>query len=196
MIYFYWFFLLIVNLSTNLISLPLAPIVVLFAKPDGHLPNWLYYFDTIDNSLDGDVGWRTENMPYRPEKNCYQRWINRFHWLWRNRLYGFSRAVLSVAFNPVTDQIFISGDDSIGNGPAGKPGWFFKRLMRNYRPLTEPLPLKLKCVGFQFYYIRQYKRWPNKCIRVLIGWKLANPGDPFTIQTFGFSPSPWMHFIK
>jgi hypothetical protein len=190
MIYLKWLFLLVINLVTNLISLPLAPIVVLFANKDGWLPRWLLWFQTPDNTLDGDIGWMLENKPYRPENNHYQRWINRFHWLWRNRLYGFSRSVLSVTFNPSTNQILTSGDDTIGNGPAGKSGWLYKRLMRS----SDKNPYKERIVGFEFYYIRQYKRWPTKCIRVLIGWKLANPSDPYTVCTFGFSPSPFMHF--
>jgi len=185
MIFIKWFLLLIVNLLTNLVNYPLAPIVVLFANKDGWLPKWLWWFQMNDNSLDGDSGWRIENMPYRPENNHYQRWINRFHWLWRNKLYGFSRSCLSITYNPTTDIIIIYGDNRVGNGPEGKSGWCYKKLIRGKN-----------IIGFKFYYIRQYKNWPNKCIRILIGWKLPNIGETDNAATFGFSPSPWMHFIK
>jgi len=71
----------------------------------------------------------------------------------------------------------------IGNGPGAKAGWFFKTVKRGNR-----------IIAFQWYWIRQYKARPQSCIRVLIGWKCPRPGDPDKIASFGFSPSPLMHF--
>jgi hypothetical protein len=90
-----------------------------------------------------------------------------------------------VTYDPATDVIVIYGDNGIGNGPGGKSGWCYKKMIRNGRQV----------VGFKFYYIRQYQRWPTKCIRILLGWKLPNIGETDNVATMGFSPSPWMHFI-
>lgn len=193
MVYLKWTFLLIVNLITNLISLPLAPIVVLFANDKGWLPKYLYYFQTQDNPIDGDEGFKTLYAPYIPVKNKYQRWRNRTAWLWRNKLYYFSYKVLSVRYN-ILENTFIlinSGDNGVGNGVvgvegSGKSGLSVAKLYRNN-----------KLIAFKYYYIRQYKSHPDKCIRILIGWKLPGYIDGNEkIATFGFSPSPWMHFIK
>jgi len=191
MIYIKWFILLIINLVTNLLSLPLAPFVALFANEEGWLPRWLYYFQTQDNPIDGDEGFKTLYAPFIPVKNSYQRWRNRTAWLWRNKLYYFSFKVLSVRYNPLKEILVDSGDDGVGNGApnvpgSGKSGLSVAKLYRGK-----------KLIAFKYYYIRQYKSHPDKCIRLLIGWKLAGyiDGDE-RVATFGFSPSPWMHFIK
>ena len=175
-----WFCFLAINLITNLLALPLTPIVVLFASKTGWLPWYLWYFQTPDNSLDGDSGWKVTH----PASTYW----NRVRWLWRNRLYGFSAAVLRVIYDPtVGDYLTLTGDRDIGNsGPLAKSGHYFKLLYTK----------KSKIKGFEWYYIRRYKHWPNKCIRILIGWKLPEPNDTpvYTKCTFGFSPSPWMHF--
>ena len=193
MVYIKWFILLIVNLVTNLLSLPLAPFVALFANDAGWLPKYLYYFQTQDNPIDGDEGFKTLYAPYIPVKNKYQRWRNRTAWLWRNKLYYFSYKVLSVRYNTLKDTFILinSGNDGVGNGVvgvsgSGKSGLSVAKLYKNG-----------KMIAFKYYYIRQYKRYPDKCIRILLGWKL--PGyieNENIIATFGFSPSPWMHFIK
>ena len=180
-----WFLLLLLNLSTNyLINFPLAPIVVLFANKEGWLPTWLWYFQTPDNPLDGDAGWQ-KKKPYPKEKNKYQRWVNRFSWLHRNKLYGFSQAVLGIKYNYDTDTFKCVGDPEIRNTPSpAKSGTVRRYLFRNG-----------KLIAFQFYYIRQYKKWPKKCIRLNIGWKLWNfENRRDYAASFVFSPSPWMSY--
>jgi hypothetical protein len=166
------------------INLPLAPVIVLFADNDGWLPNWLYWFQTPDNSLDGDSGWKTENRPYLNESNKYRRWINRFHWLWRNAVYGFSEQVLGVKYQMPRDTVYVEGNPNVSNGPPGKSGLVKRYLYRNH-----------EMIAFQWYYIRQYNRWPDKCIRINIGWKLWSFSDPGAVAAhFVFSLSPFMHF--
>lgn len=185
-LYIKWFLFVLLNLSTNyLVNFPLAPIVVLFANKDGWLPKWLWWFQTPDNPLDGDRGWQTKK-PYPKEKNRYQRWVNRFSWLHRNKLYGFSEAVLSVKYNYETDHLVTVGDyANVRNTPSpAKSGTVKRYLYRNN-----------KLIAFQWYYIRQYKRWPNKCIRISLGWKLWNfENGKDKVASFAFSPSPWMTF--
>jgi hypothetical protein len=156
---------------------------VLFASDDGWLPNWLWWFQTPDNSLDGDGGWKSQHRPFMNETNKFKRWANRVGWLYRNKLYGFSVAVLSVKYTP-TQTLICSGGD-VTNGPEGMSGLSIRKLYEGTR-----------LVGFKLYYIRQYKKYPHKCIRVLIGWKLKKSlDDEGEVASFGFSPSPWMHFI-
>ena len=188
MIYIKWFSFLIINLLTNyLINFPFAPFVVLFADKDGWLPYWLGWFQTPDNSLDGDTGWRTQNMPYRPENNKYQRWVNRFHWLWRNKLYGFGAACLSVR-RPFYCKVVESGDSLTSDQPNGRSGCYKIKWIDNEIRAGKR---KNNCVAFQIYYVRQYKHWPGQCIRIIIGWKLWD--RPYN-ASFGASFSPWKTF--
>lgn len=179
-----WFVFLILNLSTNILNFPLAPIVVLFVKKDGYLPGWLWWFQTPDNPLSGDKDWQTKYRPFLNESNIFKRWVNRFRWLYRNKLYGFNVSVMSVYFKN-GDHMTTIGDTSVKNDPVGHSG-LLKRYLYNE---------KNKLIAFQWYYIHQYKRWPHKCIRINIGWKLW---DYYTkaYSSFVFSPSPWMHYIQ
>lgn len=185
MIYFKWCLLVFVNILTKfLINYPLAPIIVLFADNNGWLPGWLYWFQTPDNSLDGDSGWQTENRPYKKESNKYKRWVNRFSWLHRNALYGFSEQVLGIKYDRIRDMLIIEGDPNVSNGPPGRSG-----IVRRYLYRDSTL------IAWQFYYIRQYKSYPNKCIRINMGWKLWSFQDnSYPSAHFVFSPSPYMHF--
>jgi hypothetical protein len=178
-----WTLLLVVNLVTNLFSFPLAPIVVLFADEKGWLPKWLWWFQTPDNSLDGDSDWQFLYRPYAFETNDFRRWVNRWRWLWRNRLCGLSLSVLGVKYEYTTDRIDYVGDLNIGNGYGAKSGWFFKTISR-----------KGWIRAFQFYYVRQYKSRPQSCVRILVGWKCPRPGAISQVCSFGFSPSPLMHY--
>ena len=180
MIYFKWLLFFIINILTNyLINFPLAPLVVLFADKDGWLPRWLWWFQTPDNSLDGDTGWRTQNMPYRPENGRYHRWVNRFHWLWRNKLYGFGDSALSVK-RPYQCRVLAWGDKLTSDQPNGHSGCYKIKWMDGNA-----------CKAFQIYYVRRYKHWPNQCIRIIIGWKLWTASDK---ASFGASFSPWKTF--
>lgn len=186
MVYVKWSFFLVVNILTNyLINWPLAPIVVLFAEGDGWLPDWLWYFQTPDNPLDGDAGWKN-NKPYPKEYNAYQRWVNRFSWLHRNKLYGFGAAVLGIEYDRVNHVYERLGDLEVRNVPSpGKSGTVRRWLYDEHGRL----------IAWQFYYIRQWKRWPNKCIRLNAGWKLWSWEDRKSESaSFVFSPSPWMTF--
>jgi hypothetical protein len=51
-----WALLSLFNLVLKYgIAWPLTPVIVLFAKPNGWLPDWLFWFQTNDASLDGGV---------------------------------------------------------------------------------------------------------------------------------------------
>ncbi len=194
--YIRWVLLLVLNQLTNVINYPLAPVVVLFADANGWLPDCLWWFQTPDNSLNGDYLWKVQNRPYLDETNAWKRWVNQYSWLHRNKLYGFSRAVLGFKYKPATDIIYFNGDDTIRDTPSpAKEGGMFKYINRVYWNKRDNTHYTKK-VAFQYYYIKQYKRFPNRCIRVLLGWKLggiqilSNNG----IASFGFSISPWKRF--
>jgi len=161
MIYFKWFLLSLFNLIFKyLIAWPLTPIVVLFTNRNGWLPSWLFWFQTPDNSLDGDSGWKNESRPYLIENNSYQRYINRCYWLWRNSLYGFNESVLAIDASYKKIKYSVIGDESVSNIP-GKSG-----LVKRY------LHLDGKLIAFHWYYVQQLKHWPKKCLRISLGWKL------------------------
>jgi len=164
-----------------LVAWPLTPLVVLFVRGDGWLPGWLSWFGTPDNSMDGDGGWQTESRFFINESNKFKRYINRCGWIWRNSLYGFNRDVLSIKYK-AGDTLVVIGDPNVSNGPPGFSGTVVRRLMRGG-----------KIVAWQWYYIRQYKRWPKTCIRINLGYKLWGFGT-LDRAPFVLSPSPTMHF--
>ncbi len=161
MMYFKWAILAFGNLILKyFVAYPLTPIIVLFAKGNGHLPVWLYIFDTPDNTLDGDVGWRLGTRPIKAQKTRLDRYINRCFWLWRNSLYGFNKRYLSVVYD-IDDYLVWEGNKNVTNAPNGVSGVSKAYLCRGE-----------KVIAWQYYYIRQLKNRPAKCIRILLGYKL------------------------
>ena len=131
----------------------LAPVLVLFAK-DGWLPSWCWWFQTWDNSLDGDIGWQTEHRPWLDtpysELNSVQLWVCRFMWLWRNPAYGFAYKLA-----PRADYVLTSTEYDNSVLYAADTGWFF---WNGDLPVSET---------YKF-------NW-------LIGWKLPYPDRPSPI---------------
>lgn len=82
-------------LFTYLLAVPLAPVIALFCKDDGYLPNWLKYFQTFDAPLDAGV--RDGYAGFDPNDS---RWWNRTKWLWRNPAYGFCYWPLGIPYDP------------------------------------------------------------------------------------------------
>jgi len=167
----------LVSLLTSLLNYPLAPLAVLFASEDGWLPKWLWWFQTPDNSLDGDDGWKTEHRPYKVQDTKFQRWINRFCWLYRNSMYGFAIEVLGATIL-ASDTLVVTGDEQTSNRPIHN-GLVERVILRDGEP-----------VYFQWYYVR---RWGSsmRCLRINLGWKLwgdLRNGKP----QLTFSPSPFM----
>lgn len=87
-------FLVIINLIGTVLTFPLAFIVVIFKKDEmgwvnnatakaigPRLIKLFTWFQTPDNSLDGDAGWE--------EKHSHS-WWSHVQWLWRNPFYGFA----------------------------------------------------------------------------------------------------------
>lgn len=94
MSYILYPFLVIINLIGTVLTFPLALFIVLFAKDEmgwvnnataqtvgPRLPKWLHWFQTWDNSLNGDAGFEAAHKP---------SWWSKVQWLWRNPFYGFA----------------------------------------------------------------------------------------------------------
>jgi hypothetical protein len=134
----------------TIISYPIVPILVLL-QVDAWLPNWCWWFQTWDNSLDGDGGWQNEHRPWLATEydklNSFQRWVCRFMWLWRNPVYGFERKVLGASKEGAVFQY----SDTLWIHEYGYFMWNGK------------VPL-----------LGKYLNW-------LIGWKIAYPETPAPI---------------
>ena len=120
MIYIQYILLSIGTVLLSILTLILSPILPLFAteqkgKLDNgsvygsgpRLPSWLNWFQTPDNSLDGDVLWQiTHSKSYR----------NQVLWLWRNPAYAFACRYING-----TNATY-SGDKDIKDNDGAKEG--------------------------------------------------------------------------
>ena len=122
MIYLLYLILVPISLLLTLIAVIIAPILPLLAKPlmgwcDNHsyeaieprLPSWLSWFQTPDNSLDGDATFKSLNPP---------SYWSKVKWLWRNPCYAFALRYLT---NPY--YTFVKGDKTIKDNDNAKEGW-------------------------------------------------------------------------
>lgn len=148
-----WGIDLVLNLVVTAIAMIIAPVLPAFADDHGILPSWLNWFQTQDNTLDGDDGWKTEHFV------GYPRYLKRILWLWRNPAYGFSQCVLAARLEP-SDTLTIYGDPKTSNIP-GHSGWV-------WRQVNDINGLK----WFQIYVVWQYPFKPDRCLRLNFGWKL------------------------
>ena len=75
------------------------------------LPQWLNWFMTPDNSLDGDGAFERLNPP---------SYWSKVKWLWRNPAYSFA---LRYIYTPYTTTV--SGDPTIKDNDNAKAGWCY-----------------------------------------------------------------------
>lgn len=157
---FRWLTLLTADVVMFALSWCLAPVLPAFAR-NAHLPKWLHWFDTPDNTLDGDEGFVTLHAPFKGRGvRGWRRYINRVVWLIRNPGYGFSYSVLgaTILLTPrvISGNPFVSDSRNITIGrPHGLSGHVL-----------------LRSGGFfEFYYVRQYGN-SGKCLRLRFGWKM------------------------
>lgn len=182
MMYARYVLLVVASLTADFLNMFLAPIVALFASESGWLPRWLWWFQTPDNSLDGDEGWKAEHRPFMIEDSKAKRWWNRTRWMHRNSMYGFAIDVLGAKTLP-SDVLMIRGDTRVSNRPL-RNGLVVRTLYRDGKPIY-----------FQWYYV---KAWSKKhCIRINLGWKLwsFNPHKAGSCQLV-FSPSVTMGYSQ
>lgn len=172
-----WLLLIPVDLGFTIMAKFLNPFAVLFASEFGYLPWWLSWFETTDNSLDGDGGWQSEHLWFKGSNSKFVRYINRVRWLMRNTGMGFSEKVMGGVAEKGMRYTSV-GDEATGNRPLHN-GWVF-------RTITNP-----NGHGFYwcFYYVQSWSK--TMCIRVLLGWKIWQyPQDgkklPFTLNANPF----------
>lgn len=167
-------FFVVLNLAMTVLAYIIAPILPLFATQqvgwcDNHsyqgigprLPNWLTWFQTPDNSLDGDASFLAING--------YGYW-SQVKWLWRNPAYS----VCLKYINTIENSSSVKGNDSIKDNDNAKAGWVFVR-----------------CAGlFQFTWIAPigFSRCIYLNIGWNIRGTLHTPPSESYQATFAFSP--------
>jgi hypothetical protein len=176
-IYLLYIILVPISLALTLLAILLAPILPLFASQqlgwnDNHsqyamgprLPNWLSWFMTPDNSLDGDATFQYLFPP------C---WWSQVHWLWRNPAYGFALHY----FIPNNSAVF-NGDNLIKDNDNAKAGWLLVRSNGLFQLVwVWHIPSTTRCV-----YINL--GWN---IRALVDKNVSPKPSPYQ-ATFVFSP--------
>jgi hypothetical protein len=153
-----WLLLIPLDIVFGIIAKILNPVVVLFASDSGYLPWWLSYFETTDNSLDGDSGWVENHLWFAKGSRGIKRYIERVRWLMRNTGMGFNEKVLGGLANGGMLYTAV-GDEATGNRPLHN-GWVF-------RTITNP---NGRGTYWCFYYVRSWNS--TMCIRILLGWKI------------------------
>jgi hypothetical protein len=121
MIYFLWFLLLPFELLFTLVALILLPVLPLFATEQfgpvnnnsgtgigPRLPSWLNWFQTWDNSLDGDATFESLNPP---------SYLSKIKWLIRNPLPCFAEKILT------SNVTVVSGNNAVTDGAQGVAGY-------------------------------------------------------------------------
>lgn len=146
---------LVANIAMEIISVPMAFILPFFAR-NAWLPKWLWWFQTPDNSLDGDSGWQNEHWQWRKKlPDLFCMYVGYMGWLLRNRAYGFKWTVLAATV--VQDALHYEGDINIKNRDHARAGWF-RVWMNEY---------------WQYKCIRQIFGL-QKCVMLNFGWQLDN----------------------
>lgn len=145
-----WNKLAVINVLLILATYIFAPIIAIFVvKRNGYLDNntkygqgyylvnWLSWFQTPDNSIDGDEGWRIEHWQWRFKLPSFlATYVGRIGWLWRNTAYGYG--LISTA-NLLNQDISENGNTEISFGKSVEGSftiicgdYFQKRKVVNY----------------------------------------------------------------
>lgn len=142
----------------------LSPVLPLFAKGDV-LPKWLSWFQTPDNTLDGEG-----------QFDHLSEYWRRVKWIQRNPAYGFAWTVLAATVNP--EQEFKVWGNIYAKENPFKEGWSFMTTEEGY---------------FSFRYFK--KTFEGKCLKFRFGWKLrrlvVEEGVTDTKWKFTFTCNPF-----
>lgn len=186
--YLKWLCLVPVMILVTLATYILAPVLPLFAiersgRLDNNtrfgrgafLPDWLAWFQTPDNSLDGDEGWRTEHAQWRFKLPQWLAvYIGRVGWLWRNPGYGFG---LVEVWAYESRSFVAAGDSSVSDSPL-REGRFYIATSR-------------------YWQLRYVKRLTaTKCLYVNLGWNISGALLSGQSETCSFAFSPRLATIK
>lgn len=168
-----WWLLLPLKIIVNICAYLFGPILALYDTPrwgsldNGNktgygprLPNWLSWFQTVDNSLDGDAAWMSmeeDHWEWRkklPVGSYIQSYLGRLGWLWRNPAQGFERASYVAATISDYDIVSCWGNPFIRDKPKGVDGLCYIAV-DNY---------------WCFYAIIRLSS--NRCMKIKLGWNL------------------------
>jgi hypothetical protein len=183
--------MILVTLATYI----LAPVLPLLAhERDGfldnntrygrgaYLPTWLSWFQTPDNSLDGDEGWRTEHAQWRfklPQGLAV--YVGRIGWLWRNPGYGFGLvAIWGIDCFDAIER----GDRGVSDSPLREGSYYIATS--------------------KYWQLRYVKRLTaTKCLYLNLGWNIQGAlleakehDDPTFCKVCSFAFSPRLATIK
>ena len=156
MIYLKFLLLTIPDFLSQIVGKALAPLLALFVNDEGHLPRWLWWFETDDHDCDGDAAhWKRH-----PRTDPIGTWWRRTTWLFRNTCYNFAIHVLGVPVKPSDDFIVEGNPDA--SDTNGVSGWCYREVYRGG-----------KLICFQLYVIKHYSLGKiHACFRMGLGWKL------------------------
>lgn len=187
MIYLKWALMVPLSLLVTVLTFLLAFVLPFFAKDrpglinngtdsdfGPRLPDWLSWFQTPDNDLNGDNGWKTEHWQWRfklPSRLC--SYVGMLGWLWRNPGYGFG--VVFMVGNPILASL--SGNPHINDNPG-----------------VEGSCLVHSQGLFQWVWVKRISE--GKCLYFNFGWNIKGLVDGTEYKhtaTFSFSPriSTW-----
>jgi hypothetical protein len=126
MIYVWWLVLVPFNLLITILTIILSPVLPLFSTNQygpldnngdvgfgPRLPGWLSWFQTPDNSLDGDATFKLLNPP---------SYLSKIKWLRRNPAYSVGVQYLKGPY-----ETSFRGDPTIKDNDNARAGWCFVR---------------------------------------------------------------------
>ena len=142
------------SLIMTVVAYILSPILPLFANDKAWLPVWLWWFQTPDNSIDGDSGW--QNKSKHPFINRMPRYWRQVFWLIRNPSYGFNWTVLATSKLPDAGYVTFGRLEISDKGIWGVNFAYIK---------TTPYFVSRAYVPTIF----------GKCMKFRFGWNIATP---------------------
>ena len=152
-------FLVILSVFLWLINLPLALVLPLFANEECYLPKWLWWFQTPDNPLYGDAGWREQC----PDCDTY---FGMTKWLWRNPCQGFDHFCKAKKLIGL-EHVF--GNTGIKDRENAVDGFYF-------------------VYQSGYFEFRMIIKLPfQRCIITNLGWGLLDE-NPVNKGNFAFTP--------
>lgn len=129
-----YFAYLLIYFVVQMVTYLITPILPLFKTARGgwcnnrekwlvdwRLPRWLAWFDTPDNSIDGDRNFYDSHGP---------GYLSRVIWLYRNSLYGFKWTVLAA---PSPAGMLITGDKKVLDYHTGQYGIMHLKASRYWQ---------------------------------------------------------------
>lgn len=183
--YVRWALMMPVMLALTVLTFPLAFVLPLFATERqgvtdnstswgwGYwLPSWLSWFQTPDNGLDGDYGWKTEHWQWRfklPKGLC--QYVGMVGWLWRNPAYGFGVERVPVPQAAILTGL-VSGNPDVNDSPLVE-GSFYVEMAGLW----------------QYVYVKRITA--THCIYLNLGWNIKGALEGpqrVHIASFAFSP--------